>query len=369
VRYLLGEGRLIAQTRGAATHYFISDAFGTTYALTNPNGNITNTYSAFGQTENTTTLNGAGNTDFLFTGQQFDDQTGLYHLRARQYDPSNGRFLARDTWAYDFQNPMELNRYVYAIGNPTFYFDPTGYMAENSLTFKRVLDKETVIIVGLIGIALSTVYVNLVYRFLQEVGAPAPPYAPSPPAESPSQDPAIDDPVVDGLDGLLGKLKPSTPISPNDRPQPLPYPLPWEKLVPDPIIERDLNTFKYVTYTLTNWKTQVVYTGRSRGTGSCQQIVMNRYAGHHKIAAGFGSPQLDKCQNATRGFATRILDRSYQAIRGREQQKIDYHGGSISDQGSSGNDIRGVAKANPMGRTYHVQSDQHFGNLASYTGY
>jgi RHS repeat-associated protein len=158
VRYLLGEGRLIAQTRGAATHYFISDALGTTYALTNPNGNITNTYtySAFGQMENATTLNGAGNTGYLFTGQQFDAKTGLYHLRARQYDPSNGRFLARDTWAYDFQNPVELNRYVYAIGNPVNYADPSGYvsLSDFGVTLKKVTlkaSKDRRVVGGAIG--------------------------------------------------------------------------------------------------------------------------------------------------------------------------------------------------------------------------
>ena len=64
----------------------------------------------------------------MYTGQQFDGvYTELYNLRARQYDPSNGRFTSRDKWAYDYQNPYELNRYVYTANNPATYTDPSGY--------------------------------------------------------------------------------------------------------------------------------------------------------------------------------------------------------------------------------------------------
>ncbi|WP_375105167.1 RHS repeat-associated core domain-containing protein [Paenibacillus sp. RS8] len=31
------------------------------------------------------------------TGEVYDEETGLYHLRARYYDPSIGRFLNEDT--------------------------------------------------------------------------------------------------------------------------------------------------------------------------------------------------------------------------------------------------------------------------------
>jgi len=55
------------------------------------------------------------------------------------------------------------------------------------------------------------------------------------------------------------------------------------------------------------------------------------------------------------------------AIRGREQQLIDYYGGVGSRRVA--NRIRGVSKANPMGRFYHSQSNSFFGNIAPYTGY
>jgi RHS repeat-associated protein len=38
---------------------------------------------------------GAGDTDFRFTGQQWDAASGLYFLRARHYDPAIGRLVRR----------------------------------------------------------------------------------------------------------------------------------------------------------------------------------------------------------------------------------------------------------------------------------
>ncbi|MBZ0304801.1 MAG: hypothetical protein K8I82_01915 [Anaerolineae bacterium] len=53
----------------------------------------------------------------------------LYSLRARYYNPSDGRFLSRDSYAYNYQNPFELNRYSYAANNPITHFDPSGLSA------------------------------------------------------------------------------------------------------------------------------------------------------------------------------------------------------------------------------------------------
>jgi RHS repeat-associated protein len=63
----------------------------------------------------------------LYTGQQYDSLTGDYYLRARYYDPGMGRFSSRDTWAYDYRNPVELNRYGYTGGNPVNRSDPSGH--------------------------------------------------------------------------------------------------------------------------------------------------------------------------------------------------------------------------------------------------
>jgi RHS repeat-associated protein len=122
---VLGNGQIVSQTRGGTTSYFLADAQGSTRALTNSSGAITDSfnYTAFGELLNQpATLP----TNYLYTGQQFDSATSLYSLRARYYNPASGRFNSRDMWPYNLQNPVELNRYAYAAGNPVRWSDPSG---------------------------------------------------------------------------------------------------------------------------------------------------------------------------------------------------------------------------------------------------
>jgi RHS repeat-associated protein len=69
---------------------------------------------------------------FAFTGEQRDTLTGLYHLRARQYDPTTGRFLTTDPQAPLLTDPYVAS-YVYVRGNPTGWVDPSGNNGEGYL--------------------------------------------------------------------------------------------------------------------------------------------------------------------------------------------------------------------------------------------
>ena len=55
------------------------------------------------------------------------------------------------------------------------------------------------------------------------------------------------------------------------------------------------------------------------------------------------------------------------AIRGREQQLIDYY--KNVNNYHLVNKIRGVSQYNPMGRLYHETSNMLFGNIAPFTGF
>ena len=63
----------------------------------------------------------------LFTGE-YQDLDGLIYLRARYYDPADGRFLTSDTVFGDLTNPLTQNRYVYCNNNPVIYVDPSGHI-------------------------------------------------------------------------------------------------------------------------------------------------------------------------------------------------------------------------------------------------
>jgi len=124
--YTLAGSNLISQERESDMYYHLYDGQGSTRALTDMSGVAVNEYSytAYGEVYSETA---SVDNHYLYTGQRYDAATGLYNLRARYYDPSMGRFLSRDSYPYDYQNPIELNRYGYTAGNPINAYDPTGY--------------------------------------------------------------------------------------------------------------------------------------------------------------------------------------------------------------------------------------------------
>ena len=62
-----------------------------------------------------------------YTGQEEDDELGLYNFKARLYDPVIGRFISPDSIVPDPDNPQSLNRYSYCRNNPLAYTDPSGH--------------------------------------------------------------------------------------------------------------------------------------------------------------------------------------------------------------------------------------------------
>jgi RHS repeat-associated protein len=63
---------------------------------------------------------------FMFTGRQFDEESGLYFYRARYQHPRLGRFLQRDPASALSEM---VNLYEYADSNPVNSLDPSGMLA------------------------------------------------------------------------------------------------------------------------------------------------------------------------------------------------------------------------------------------------
>ncbi len=101
------------------------DGGGTVRLLTDSAGTVTDTYDydAWGNTVNTT---GSTPNVYLYRGEQFDQDLGLYYLRARYFNPLAGRFLTRDPDAGRIEAPATLHKYLYAGGNPISAKDPSG---------------------------------------------------------------------------------------------------------------------------------------------------------------------------------------------------------------------------------------------------
>jgi RHS repeat-associated protein len=65
--------------------------------------------------------------NYKFTDQELDPETGLYNYDARLYDPVVGTFISPDPTVPRPFDPQSLNRFAYARNNPLRYIDPTGY--------------------------------------------------------------------------------------------------------------------------------------------------------------------------------------------------------------------------------------------------
>jgi len=118
--------QLISQDRIAnnALSYYQYDGGGVRQ-LTNSIGQVTDSYEydAFG---NSFTTQGTTPNNYLYRGEQYDSDLGLYYLRARYYNPATGRFLSRDPLDGQQIDPKTLHKYLYAGGDPANSWDPSG---------------------------------------------------------------------------------------------------------------------------------------------------------------------------------------------------------------------------------------------------
>jgi RHS repeat-associated protein len=111
---------------GAWTPSFYGyDGGGNVRNLTNSAGAVTDEYEydAFG---NSFTKVGTTPNNYLYRGEQYDPDLGLYYLRARYYNAATGRFMSRDPDDGMTTDPATLHRYLFAGGDPVDLIDPTG---------------------------------------------------------------------------------------------------------------------------------------------------------------------------------------------------------------------------------------------------
>ena len=73
---------------------------------------------------------------FRYRGYVFDEETGLYYLRSRYYNPGWGRFVNADAL-------IDQNLYSYCKNSPMQFHDPSGYREELDDPFMEVFDSMT----------------------------------------------------------------------------------------------------------------------------------------------------------------------------------------------------------------------------------
>ena len=118
-------GQVQAMKKAGQTYYYQFNAHGDVVSLTDSSGSVVNSYT-YDPWGSHLTSSETVKSPFRYAGYRFDEDTGLYYLRARYYGPEIGRFLTRDSWAGDVSLPLSLNPYIYVGENPVVYIDPLG---------------------------------------------------------------------------------------------------------------------------------------------------------------------------------------------------------------------------------------------------
>ena len=129
--------------RAGSDYYYHSNRLGSTYLLTDGTGGIVEryAYSPYGSPAVSNSayvpsgsVSMVGN-PYMFTGREFDGESGLYNYRARTYDPVQGRFKQLDPNGIG----GGVGLYCYCANNPVANSDPLGLQCTASVCVSPVL--------------------------------------------------------------------------------------------------------------------------------------------------------------------------------------------------------------------------------------
>ncbi|PIC73741.1 DNRLRE domain-containing protein [Sporosarcina sp. P17b] len=121
----------LTMTYQGETYYYLTNYRGDVLALVNKSGErvATYTYDAWGNILTQSGSEIATINPYRYAGYRYDEDTKLYYLMARYYNPDSGVFLSLDPVRGDLTNPTTLNGYNYANNNPMMNVDPDGEVA------------------------------------------------------------------------------------------------------------------------------------------------------------------------------------------------------------------------------------------------
>ena len=127
--FMVTAGAVFAHRAYAAEsiYYPLTDHLGSTAVVADSGGNIVaeNDYFPFGESR-VEESSPQGLDDHKYTGQEKDEEIGLYYYNARYYHSDLGRFVSADPVDGDLTAPQSLNKHSYTVNNPIKYIDPSG---------------------------------------------------------------------------------------------------------------------------------------------------------------------------------------------------------------------------------------------------
>ena len=129
--YYDNSGEVMSVSCNGTMYFYIKDLQGDITEIVDKDGKAVAKYAydAWGNmlTENNGTLTVGKLNPFRYRSYVYDEETGLYYLQSRYYDPLTGRFLNADVFNdTDTKTSLSTNMYAYCENNSVNYVDSNG---------------------------------------------------------------------------------------------------------------------------------------------------------------------------------------------------------------------------------------------------
>lgn len=127
--------------------YYIDDHLGSSHLITDSLGNVVREESRFPYGLERDTTSEATTADYVYTGKEYDAETGLIYFGGRYYAPELGRWITPDPLYLNeptkaVENPISSNLYTYVRNNPINLIDPNGFFegkGKGRLDFRKAV--------------------------------------------------------------------------------------------------------------------------------------------------------------------------------------------------------------------------------------
>lgn len=129
--YYDNSGEVMSVSCNGTMYYYIKDLQGDITEIVDKDGKAVAEYAydAWGNmlTEDNGTLTVGKLNPFRYRSYVYDEETGLYYLQSRYYDPLTGRFVNADVYCDTYTgNPLSTNMFVYCENDAINYVDNDG---------------------------------------------------------------------------------------------------------------------------------------------------------------------------------------------------------------------------------------------------
>jgi RHS repeat-associated protein len=159
-------GHVVTMNANGVEYYVVRNGQNDVIALVDSTGTIVveYTYSTYGEvltiTGSLASTIGALN-PYRYRGYRYDNESGLYYLQSRYYNPVWGRFINADGLVATGSALLGVNQYAYCMNNPVNRTDKAGFFPrmfnEFAYTFKKVFE-------SIINVVRTTPVINGVKR-------------------------------------------------------------------------------------------------------------------------------------------------------------------------------------------------------------